>query len=352
MGAAPTIRAAIAAYLDTLEASPRTRATYRHGLDHFTAYLDSIGVDAARCGPDRIEVTHLAGFYAWLRRRGPQARPSATAADDVDAELRAARAADDGDGDAYSPRSLAVYTAAARSFITEQAIAGPAAHLDLDRMRRLLRRRVPRAEYPHVDPSDLIPEVVTYYDKQALPDIGAARLIVPRNRALLHTLDATGLRAAECVSLRRAQVADGQDEARVRGKGHKSRAVYFADDARTAIAAYLAVRRDDNPYLFISHGRGPAAGVPRRPAPLTTAQVYNIVRDAARAVGAPDVHPHTLRHHRASRWLTDGMPLEMVQELLGHASIVVTRTVYAHYLGSAVRDAYFAHATREHDATR
>jgi integrase len=40
-------------------------------------------------------------------------------------------------------------------------------------------------------------------------------------------------------------------------------------------------------------------------------------------------------------------PLEMVQELLGHASIVATRTVYAHYLSSAVRDAYFASALRE-----
>jgi site-specific recombinase XerD len=254
--------------------------------------------------------------------------------------------------DAYSPRSLAVYTAAARSFLTELAIAGPAAHLDLDRMRRLLRRRVPKTEYPHVDPSALIPQVVAYYDQQQLPATGAARLILLRNRALLHTLDATGMRAAECVALRRSQLASGQDEARVRGKGRKTRAIFFAEEARAAIAAYLAERHDDHPYLYISHGRGPAraaqeAETVRRHAPLTTAQVYHIVRTAALAVGAPEVHPHTLRHHRASRWLTDGMPLEMVQELLGHASIVVTRTVYAHYLGSAVRDAYFAHAVRE-----
>ena len=55
----------------------------------------------------------------------------------------------------------------------------------------------------------------------------------------------------------------------------------------------------------------------------------------------PDVHPHVFRHYRASRWLTEGMPLELVQELLGHRDIGVTRKVYAHYLGSAVKDAFF-----------
>ena len=70
-------------------------------------------------------------------------------------------------------------------------------------------------------------------------------------------------------------------------------------------------------------------------------RLWSIVHDADEACGAPDVHPHMFRHYRASRWLSDGMPLEMVQELLGHRDIGVTRKVYAHYMGSTVRDAFF-----------
>ena len=61
-------------YLETLEASPHTRATYRHGLDHFAAYLADAGLDPQTSGPERLDVTHLAGFYSWLRRRSPVTR--------------------------------------------------------------------------------------------------------------------------------------------------------------------------------------------------------------------------------------------------------------------------------------
>jgi len=76
---------------------------------------------------------------------------------------------------------------------------------------------------------------------------------------------------------------------------------------------------------------------------LTTRHLWEIVHRAALACGAPDVHPHLFRHFRASHWLTDGMALERVQELLGHQDIGITRKVYAHLLGSAVKDAFFAH---------
>jgi integrase/recombinase XerD len=226
--------------------------------------------------------------------------------------------------------------------------------VDIPKMSDLLKKRLPREQYPYVDPSPLVPTIVKYYDKQILPAGPQARLVLLRNRAVLHTLYSTAMRVSECAGLRRGQVAGGSDECAITGKGGTVRRVFLTEPARTAIALYLEAREDTNPYLFISHGRGPGrasneAGAQRRAAPrwtaLTAVRLWGIVHEAALASGAPDVHPHVFRHYRASRWLTDGMPLELVQELLGHRDVGVTRKVYAHYLGSAVKDAFFRYGT-------
>jgi site-specific recombinase XerD len=164
-------------------------------------------------------------------------------------------------------------------------------------------------------------------------------LSILRNRAIVHTLFATGLRAQELASLRRADCAEGAgDKILITGKGEKERLVALNAEARTAIRAYLRARdeRDeaasrplggvgaaDEP-LFIRHDRDQATAI-------STKTVWQVISQAARELGlASKVSPHDFRRYIATTMLSEGMPLESVQAFLGHESIVTTRTVYAH----------------------
>ena len=335
---APTIAAAMRRFTQTREGSQRTASTYAQCLGVFTRFLaDDYGLDAQTAGTDALTSAMPAEFDSWLARR--RARHGAP----------------------YRPLTARLYTAAVRSWLLELALLDAAPAVDIPRMADLLKKRLPREVYPYVDPSPLIPTIAAYYSRLPAPAGAQAHLVWSRNHAVLQTLYSTAMRVSECTSLRRGQVASGADECNITGKGGATRRVYFTAEARDAIARYLAARNDSNPYLFISHGRGaartsgaeagprghPGAG---RPRPVTPTRLWGIVHEAALACGAPDVHPHVFRHYRASHWLTRGMPLELVQELLGHRDIGVTRKVYAHYLGSAVKDAFFRHEAGEHGA--
>ncbi len=332
----PTLTDALGRFLGEIEGHAKTRAAYGHSLHLFLLFLrERDGLDPNTATTDQIAGDDtLARFYGWLRGRGRGA-----------------------DGTDYAPRSLALYTAAVSALCTDLYLHNALPAIDLVRLRTLLRRRLADAGAPpEVDPSTAIPALVAHAEARCTDSAGGPgrtsasnKLIMLRDRALVHLLDATGVRVSEALALRRAQVAHGQDEARLVGKGGRPRTIYFPASLRAAMAAYLAVRRDDNPYLYVSHGRVPARhreGARPRHAALTPVHAWRIVNGLALECGAPEIHPHMFRHYRASRWLTDGLPLEMVQELLGHASITMTRAVYARYLGSAVRDAFFAQAKR------
>lgn len=324
--ALPTIAAAMRRFTETREGSPRTAQTYAQCLEVFVRFLaDEYGLDAQTGGTDTLSSAMPAEFYSWLARR------------------RASH------GAPYRPLTARLYTAAVRSWLLELALLDAAPAVDIPRMADLLKKRLPREIYPYVDPSPLIPAIAAHYAHLPAPAGAQARLVWLRNEAVLQTLYSTAMRVSECAGLRRGQVAGGVDECSITGKGGTTRRVFLTAEARGAIARYLATRADSNPYLFISHGRGAAraagaeARSSARPRPLTAARLWGIVHEAALACGAPDVHPHVFRHYRASHWLTQGMPLELVQELLGHRDIGVTRKVYAHYLGSAVKEAFFRH---------
>ena len=100
------------------------------------------------------------------------------------------------------------------------------------------------------------------------------------------------------------------------GKGNKERPAYF--DARTKIHLknYLASRNDDNPALFVSlqkpYNRLEISGVEIR------------LRNLGRRLGIPKVHPHKFRRTLATKAIDKGMPIEQLQQLLGHAKIDTT----------------------------
>ena len=145
-----------------------------------------------------------------------------------------------------------------------------------------------------------------------------------RDRALLELAYSCGLRVSELTGLDVGSVDAATGEARVTGKGSKTRIVPVGGPALAAVAAWLPARsrlaKPGETALFV--GRGGRRLAPR--------EVQRRIKRWALAAGIPvDVHPHMLRHSFASHVLQSSGDLRAVQEMLGHASIASTQ-VYTH----------------------
>jgi len=143
-----------------------------------------------------------------------------------------------------------------------------------------------------------------------------------RDTAILETLYACGLRAAELGGLLLSHVDLG-GSVRVTGKGTRDRLIPLGGPAAKAIAAYLTERpkydRRQSPYVFLT----------RSGLPLSDTAIWSLVVKYAALAGLEDVHPHTLRHCFATHLLAGGADLRVVQELLGHDDLVTTQR-YTH----------------------
>lgn len=138
----------------------------------------------------------------------------------------------------------------------------------------------------------------------------------PRDLAMIDLLASTGIRVGELVKLNRTDVDFENRECIVFGKGNKERKVYF--DARTKIhlQKYLASRADDNEALFVSLIK-----------PFDRLQISGVeirLRKIGRDLGIHKTHPHKFRRTLATMAIDKGMPIEQVQQLLGHQSIDTT----------------------------
>lgn len=137
-----------------------------------------------------------------------------------------------------------------------------------------------------------------------------------RDLAMIDMLVSTGMRVGEMVLLNREDIDFNERECVVFGKGDKERIVYF--DARTKIHLknYLESRTDDNPALFVSlklpHNRLSIGGIETR------------LRNFGKQLGLSKVHPHKFRRTLATMAIDKGMPIEQLQQLLGHRKIDTT----------------------------
>ena len=137
-----------------------------------------------------------------------------------------------------------------------------------------------------------------------------------RDLAMIDLLASTGMRVGEMVLLNRDDVDFTERECVVFGKGDKERMVYF--DARTKLHLqdYLESRSDDNPALIVSlkapFNRLSIGGVETR------------LRELGRQLGVHKVHPHKFRRTLATMAIDKGMPIEQLQQLLGHKRIDTT----------------------------
>ncbi|MCM1188288.1 MAG: tyrosine-type recombinase/integrase [bacterium] len=138
----------------------------------------------------------------------------------------------------------------------------------------------------------------------------------PRDLAMIDLLSSTGIRVGELVKLNRADIDFENRECIVFGKGDKERKVYF--DARTKIhlQKYLNSRTDDNGALFVSLLK-----------PFERLQISGVeirLRKMGKELNIHKVHPHKFRRTLATMAIDKGMPIEQVQQLLGHQSIDTT----------------------------
>ena len=156
-----------------------------------------------------------------------------------------------------------------------------------------------------------------------------------RDRALLETLYATGLRVSELVSLDVDQVTD-TDEIRVVGKGRKERLVFLGNAAQAALQEYLRRGR----IALAAPREEPALFLNRQGARLTDRSVRRLVHKYALAACARHgLSPHSLRHSFASHLLEAGADLRTIQELLGHASLATTQ-IYTHVSPGRLQEVY------------
>ncbi len=158
-----------------------------------------------------------------------------------------------------------------------------------------------------------------------------------RDRALLETMYASGLRASEAIALELSALDLEVGVLRTRGKGSKERLVPIGSKAIECLRAYLQRARPrlvglrDEPCVFVNvRGRQ-----------LSRQGLYKIVQRHARSAGLDRcMSPHTLRHTFATHLLAGGCDLRSLQEMLGHADIATTQ-MYTHLSAERLRDVYF-----------
>ena len=163
----------------------------------------------------------------------------------------------------------------------------------------------------------------------------------PRDRAILEVLYGCGLRVSECTGLRISHVHLDEGFVDVIGKGNKQRIVPLGEMAADAIRNYLPSRPEPaaRPYediLFLN----------RAGRPLSRVYVFDIVKNQAMAAGIhKEISPHTFRHSFATHLIEGGADLRVVQEMLGHESILTTE-IYTHIDSSTWQAAVLAHHPR------
>jgi len=314
--------------LDARDASPHTQRSYAHAVGDFLGFLDERRVDW------RDPPRHLLRAYLAERSSG-RARSS-----------------------------VAQHLAAIRSFYRFAARAELTAG---DPWGAIATPRLPR-RLPRVLEIEQVERLLAAVDSDAGADAATTawrtsgplahdprtHALALRDRALIETAYAAGLRISELAAATLDALDLRRGEMRVLGKGRRERVGLLGRPAREALREYLEHGRpvllDQAPRavaespgeVFLNH-RGGALGV--------RGLRYRL--DALRRrAGLPDgVSPHTLRHSFATHLLDGGADLRIVQELLGHASLATTQ-VYTHVSPGRLRSAYDSAHPRAHRTGR
>lgn len=160
-----------------------------------------------------------------------------------------------------------------------------------------------------------LPRAMTFEDVDRLIEEGPRGSNETRDRAVLELLYGCGLRVAEAAGLEWDQVDLSERWIRVRGKGNKERMVPVGRCAVEALREWRKTLDSGERFVFPGENSGPVA----------VRTLHRIVARAAKRVGLTEVTPHVLRHSFATHMLERGASLRVLQELLGHESLVTTQ---------------------------
>ena len=174
----------------------------------------------------------------------------------------------------------------------------------------------------------------------AAPDVATDQGL--RDRAMLETLYASGLRVSELVGLKVLQVSLDMGVVRVLGKGAKERLTPLGEEAVEWITRYQQAARP----ALLGARKSDALFVTARGGPMTRQAFWGLVKRHAFAAGIrKPISPHTLRHAFATHLLNHGADLRVVQMLLGHADISTTQ-IYTHVVRERLKTLHRKHHPR------
>lgn len=270
--------------------SANTIASYARDLVQFSGFLAQRDVSE----PTGVDETCLVAFLSYLQKQN------------------------------YAPTSVARKISAVRSFIK---------FLSSER----LIKKSPLATFQVGRPPKRLPKALDVDEVERLldaPDIGDDLGL--RDKAMLETLYASGLRVSELISLKTDDVNAQEGYLRCVGKGDKERVVPLGQMAVGCISAYvervrgrLAAASDSDCLFLTKQGSG-----------MSRVMFWKIIKKYAASAGiSKPITPHTLRHSFATHLLERGADLRSLQEMLGHASIATTQ-IYTHVSSDHLREVY------------
>ena len=266
----------------------------------------------------------VAQFAAWLAQHGGKPLLEAAAAD-----IQRHLAWQVGEKRA-KPRTTGRLVSALRrfyQFAVREGLRGddPAAGLESPKLPRSLPKTLSEAEVEAL---------------LGAPDTSTAQGL--RDRAMLETLYASGLRVSELVGLKTLQVNLDMGVVRVLGKGSKERLTPLGEEAVDWIERYQKRARPE----LLAARKSDALFVTSRGGPMTRQAFWNLVKRHALAAGIRTaISPHTLRHAFATHLINHGADLRVVQMLLGHADISTTQ-IYTHVARERLKALHRKHHPR------